>query len=90
MKELPGEESMSYEKEHLAAPEQIEHGFDEGVGRRPRRRPQHSVGRVGSKALEAPAVNPRYPRWRRAAARRSGRQSTLVASGAAHCPVTCD
>jgi hypothetical protein len=33
------------EKEHPAAPEQIEHGFDEGVGRRPRPDAQRRVGR---------------------------------------------
>jgi hypothetical protein len=30
---------------HPAAPEQTEHGFDEGAGRRPRPRPQRRVGR---------------------------------------------
>ena len=36
---------MRPENEHPAAPEQIEHGFDEGVGRRPRPPEQRRVGR---------------------------------------------
>jgi hypothetical protein len=35
------------EREHPAAPEQIEHGFDEGVGRRPRPPKQRRVGSFG-------------------------------------------
>jgi hypothetical protein len=33
------------EETHPAAPEQTEHGFDEGVGRRPRSPAQRRVGR---------------------------------------------
>jgi hypothetical protein len=36
---------MEREPEHPAAPEQVEHGFDEGVGRRPRPPKQRRVGR---------------------------------------------
>jgi hypothetical protein len=36
---------MKHEREHPAAPEQIEHGFDEGLGKRPRPRTQRRVGR---------------------------------------------
>jgi hypothetical protein len=36
---------MVYEPEHPAAPEQVDHGFDEGVGRRPRPARQRRVGR---------------------------------------------
>ena len=36
---------MRCESEHPAAPEQVEHGFDEGVGRRPRPAQQRRVGR---------------------------------------------
>jgi hypothetical protein len=36
---------MREEHEHPAAPEQVEHGFDEGVGRRPRPPKQRRVGR---------------------------------------------
>ena len=36
---------MKPEREHPAAPEQIEHGFDEGLGRRPRPPAQRRVGR---------------------------------------------
>jgi hypothetical protein len=35
---------MRAEHEHLAAPEQIEHGFDEGLGHRPRRPAKRRVG----------------------------------------------
>jgi hypothetical protein len=43
---------MHYETEHPAAPEQIEHGFDEGVGRRPRPARQRRVGRF-SEGIES-------------------------------------
>jgi hypothetical protein len=44
---------MRQEKhEHPAAPEQTEHGFDEGVGRRPRSPQQRRVGRF-SKGIES-------------------------------------
>jgi hypothetical protein len=33
------------EQEHPAAPEQVEHGFDEGVGRRPKQPKQRRIGR---------------------------------------------
>lgn len=39
---------MRYESKHPAAPEQVEHGFDEGVGRRPRPDPQRRVGRFSN------------------------------------------
>lgn len=39
---------MRYESEHPAAPEQVEHGFDEGVGRRPRPDSQRRVGRFSN------------------------------------------
>jgi hypothetical protein len=42
---LEEETAMRYETEHPAAPEQVEHGFDEGVGRRPRTARQRRVGR---------------------------------------------
>src|SRR5918992_3618836 len=42
---LPRGEAMRYETEHPAAPEQVEHGFDQGVGRRPRPAHQRRVGR---------------------------------------------
>jgi hypothetical protein len=45
---------VRHEREHLAAPEQVEHGFDEGVGRRPRPPEQRRVGRF-SEGVEAPA-----------------------------------
>jgi hypothetical protein len=40
---------MSPEPEHRATPEQVEHGFDEGVGKRPRRSAQRRVGRFGDR-----------------------------------------
>jgi hypothetical protein len=43
---------MRLEREPLAAPEQVEHGFDEGVGRRPRRPEQRRVGRF-SEGIES-------------------------------------
>jgi hypothetical protein len=39
---------VRYETQHPAAPEQVEHGFDEGVGRRPRPAPQRRVGRFSN------------------------------------------
>lgn len=45
------------EPEHPAAPEQVEHGFDEGVGRRPRPSKQRRVGRF-SEGLERDATSP--------------------------------
>lgn len=41
---------MSPDREHSAAPEQIEHGFDEGLGKRPRPTSQRRVGRYGDRA----------------------------------------
>jgi hypothetical protein len=38
-------ELMRNEDEHPAAPEQVEHGFDEGVGKRPRPPSKRRVGR---------------------------------------------
>jgi hypothetical protein len=43
---------MKPEREHVAAPEQTEHGFDEGLGRRPRTPDQRRVGRF-SDGIEA-------------------------------------
>jgi hypothetical protein len=43
---------MKPEREHPAAPEQVEHGFDEGIGRRPRPPDQRRVGRF-SDGIEA-------------------------------------
>jgi hypothetical protein len=43
---------MRLEREPLAAPEQVEHGFDEGVGRRPRPPEQRRVGRF-SEGIES-------------------------------------
>jgi hypothetical protein len=43
---------MKHENEHSAAPEQSEHGFDEGIGRRPRSGAQRRVGRF-SDGIEA-------------------------------------
>ena len=43
---------MERESEHPAAPEQVERGFDEGVGRRPRRRDERRVGRF-SEGIES-------------------------------------
>jgi hypothetical protein len=40
---------MRPEPEHPAAPEQIEHGFDEGLGDRPRHPAQRRVGRFGDR-----------------------------------------
>ena len=40
---------MSVESEHPAAPEQVAHGFDEGVGKRPRPPAQRRVGRFGDR-----------------------------------------
>ena len=40
---------MRPESEHPAAPEQVEHGFDEGVGKRPRHAAQRRVGRFGDR-----------------------------------------
>jgi hypothetical protein len=41
---------MTPEPEHPAAPEQVEHGFDEGLGERPRSAAQRRVGRFGDRA----------------------------------------
>lgn len=40
---------MSPESEHRAAPEQVEHGFDEGVGKRPRGPAERRIGRFGDR-----------------------------------------
>jgi hypothetical protein len=53
--------AMPYEPEHPAAPEQVDHGFDEGVGRRPRSARQRRVGRF-SEGIEK---RPREERTRR-------------------------
>jgi hypothetical protein len=52
---------MAPESEHPAAPEQVEHGFDEGIGRRPRSRRARRVGSFGD-GLRA---DPDAPRRRR-------------------------
>jgi hypothetical protein len=48
---------MEREPEHPAAPEQVEHGFDEGVGRRPRPPEQRRVGRF-SQGIESEPDGP--------------------------------
>ena len=48
---------MRYETEHPAAPEQVEHGFDEGVGRRPRPAAQRRVGRFSNGIATWPEEN---------------------------------
>ena len=45
-------DSVNYETAHPAAPEQVEHGFDEGLGRRPRPARQRRVGRF-SEGIES-------------------------------------
>ncbi len=45
------------EPEHPAIPEQVDHGFDEGVGRRPRAPRQRRVGRF-SEGIERDRVSP--------------------------------
>lgn len=40
---------MTPEPEHPAAPDQVEHGFDEGVGKRPRPPARRRVGRFGDR-----------------------------------------
>jgi hypothetical protein len=47
---------MCYETEHPAAPEQVEHGFDEGVGRQPRPARQRRVGRFSEGVESRPEV----------------------------------
>jgi hypothetical protein len=42
------------QREHPAAPEQVEHGFDEGVGRRPRSREQRRIGRFSDGVERSP------------------------------------
>jgi hypothetical protein len=42
------------QREHPAAPEQLEHGFDEGAGRRPRTPAQRRVGRFSDGAERLP------------------------------------
>lgn len=49
---------MGPEREHPAAPEQVEHGFDEGMGVRPRPPAQRHVGRF-SEGLEHETETPR-------------------------------
>jgi hypothetical protein len=47
---------MQHEPDHSAAPEQIEHGFDEGIGARPRPSIYRRVGRfsdgIAARALK--------------------------------------
>lgn len=38
---------MAQDHEHPATPEQVEHGFDEGLGKRPRPPAQRRIGRFG-------------------------------------------
>jgi hypothetical protein len=47
---------MRNEKDHPAAPEQLDHGFDEGVGHRPRAAGQRRVGRF-SNGIDRPEAN---------------------------------
>jgi hypothetical protein len=56
---------MRHEREHLAAPEQVEHGFDEGVGRRPRPPKQRRVGRFSEGIEATPHRQPPDPERRR-------------------------
>jgi hypothetical protein len=51
------ETAMRYETEHPAAPEQVEHGFDEGVGRRPRAAAQRRIGRFSDGIESRPDEN---------------------------------
>jgi hypothetical protein len=48
---------MQREPEHPAAPEQVEHGFDEGIGRRPRPARQRRVGRFSDGIASRPDEN---------------------------------
>jgi hypothetical protein len=48
---------MRNEREHPAAPEQLDHGFDEGVGRRPRPPGQRRVGRFSNGIERRPEEN---------------------------------
>ena len=58
---LSQEAAMMHEREHPAAPEQVEHGFDEGSGKRPRPHAQRRVGRF-SDGIEARPDQDRQPR----------------------------
>ena len=49
---------MREKDEHPAAPEQIEHGFDEGLGQRPRPPKQRRVGQF-SEGIESDPDAPR-------------------------------
>jgi len=51
------------EHEHPAAPEQIEHGFDEGVGRRPRPPKQRRVGQFSEGIESDPDAAPERGRF---------------------------
>jgi len=50
---------MEREREHPAAPEQVEHGFDEGIGRRPRSPEQRRIGRF-SDGIERDPDDPKH------------------------------
>ena len=54
---------MEREPEHPAAPEQVEHGFDEGVGRRPRRPDRRRVGRFSEGIESRPDAERRRGRF---------------------------
>lgn len=54
---------MEEEHEHVAAPEQVEHGFDEGIGRRPRRPAQRHVGRFSEGIESKPDAKRRRGRF---------------------------
>jgi len=45
---------MRAENEHVAAPEQVDHGFDEGVGRRPGLPEPRRVGRFSEGLARSP------------------------------------
>lgn len=54
---------MRDEDEHPAAPEQVEHGFDEGVGKRPRPPSKRRVGRFSEGIEHDPDAPLRRPRF---------------------------
>ena len=54
---------MERESEDPAAPEQVERGFDEGVGSRPRRPAQRRVGRFSEGIESAPDAERRRGRF---------------------------
>jgi hypothetical protein len=63
---------MTPDREHPAAPEQVEHGFDEGVGRRPRSPAQRRVGRFGDRPDNLTDAKLRRPRFSEGIEQRPG------------------